>query len=131
MDMTLIQVAQPADVLAANRLTSMEDIRMDRRPLLRIKVRNLADEAKLIRSEERKPKNAELRNYMTNHRKGIVRKVARETALALAYLNGTPYAECENPTKKGLPDFGRIKEMVARYGTIYQVTHFEDWVPKE
>jgi len=82
---------------------------------LKIKAKNLAEEAKIIRKEENKLLNrmrsilpayrndddATFNDYhdISSHRKGIVRDEARATHLARSFLSGKMLSEIENPVK--------------------------------
>lgn len=82
---------------------------------LKIKLRNLADEARLIRREEKRPRNAPWRERLYLHRILVVRREARATAIAYAYLRGRRYAQLE-ATCHEPPDWSRVRTMVRRYG---------------
>jgi hypothetical protein len=67
-------------------------------PTLRIKAATLAAEARIIRHQEKaaaKAGHTDWVNRLHGHRKHEVRKAARETLLALAYLRGKPYLAVE------------------------------------
>lgn len=94
---------------------------MKRNPFLRVKLKSLAAEAKIIRQEERKAnkhRDFSLQNELADHRKIVVRREARATLLAYQYLRGVPYSACEtpNPDKKNPPDWDRVERMVTKYG---------------
>lgn len=84
---------------------------------LRVKIRSLADEARVIRDEERRAKDAHdytLVNSLCNHRKQSVRPEARCALLAYAFLRRMPYERLErDPRSK--PNWTRIKKMVERF----------------
>ena len=61
---------------------------------LKIKIKNLADEARTIREEERKTSGME-RWHLQHHRKTVVRSAARANLLAYACLRGMPYCRVE------------------------------------
>lgn len=85
---------------------------------LKIKLKHLAEEARIIRREADKQYalgNYQKGNDLTNHRKGVVRREARATLLAYQYLRGIPYAACE-ASPKTEPDWSRVKSMVKKYG---------------
>jgi hypothetical protein len=106
-----------------------------RRIHLKIKIQTLADEARHIRRDERKAL-AHARNnlhsdregsaeesakaYRTyedlnDHRRGIVREVARTNHLAYGCLKGTPYEKieriCVDP-----PDWSEVRKVALRFG---------------
>lgn len=61
---------------------------------LRVNIKSLAAEARIIRQEARRAGNF-YSWQLTNHRRGKLREEARYTHLALAYLRGRTYAEVE------------------------------------
>ena len=117
----------------------------DSRIYLKVKIKSLAAEARIIRFEEakaRKRKNTEWRSGLASHRRGIVRSAARHTHLAYGFLRGRSYKQMEAKcTIK--PDWKRVLTMVEKYGASYdydneswqdfqkrkseQAEHFKDW----
>ena len=95
---------------------------------LKIKIKSLAVEAKLIRLEERKVKGLTKHN-LSEHRKHVVRPEARATLLAYGFLRGRDYRSIEsNATTK--PDWTKVKSMVKRY-TDLPVTaakQLDEWI---
>lgn len=102
---------------------------------LRIKIKNLADEAKLIRLEERralrsarwcreakKDDSVPMRLYedLHDHRTGLVRGVSRTNLLAYAALRGVPYSACEAKTKTE-PDWAAVRSVALRFGAEAEV----------
>ena len=119
---------------------------MDRKRLLKIKLKSLAVEAGIIRHEERKlgrafswtcdPNNEttpngdfnNLRNEMAEHRRGVVRSEARHTHLAYGFLRGRAYLHIE-PGCQRQPDWARVEAMVRRYGDgAYVREHWAQWL---
>lgn len=92
---------------------------------LRVKLKNLADEARTIRHEERKVRGAD-KQALQEHRKGIVRRAARSTALAYGFLRGTPYERIE-PVVHTRPDFREVHRMVKKYGPPRNDGELEAW----
>lgn len=105
---------------------------------LKIKLKSLAEEARIIRREE--AKNKRFRFGLRDHRKGIVRRVARDTVIAYGFLRGKDYKQIEqNPKTK--PNWEAIKKMVEKYGVNrddyswdeymnlkrIQMKQFEEW----
>lgn len=86
---------------------------MDQRVYLKVKIKSLAAEAKIIRAEERK--NKYFRTGLSSHRKTVVRSEARHTLLAYGFLKGKRYRDLE-PTAKNKPDWDRVRRMVEKYG---------------
>lgn len=67
---------------------------------------------------------------LTHHRKNIVRKEARDTHIALAFLRGQDYFSVEQ-RRYSDPDFNNVERMVLKYGEgdpreLKQ--RFEEWV---
>jgi len=81
---------------------------------LKIKLKSLAAEARIIRMEEKKSHGL-LRNSLHLHRVFDVRGEARHTQLAYAYLNGKRYRDIER-TCHISPSNDRIRRMVEKYG---------------
>ena len=94
----------------------------DQRTYLRIKIKSLAEEAKIIRREEKKP-HSDMNEFgysghrigLRCHRTGTVRREARHTLLAYGFIRGRKYrqmeAKCEFP-----PDWDAVRRMVGKYG---------------
>lgn len=99
----------------------------DRRTYLKVKLKSLAAEAKIIRAEEKKAKkykNQELLSGLEWHRKDVVRSAARHTLLAYAFIRGVPYKKVEAKCEKA-PDLKRIMSMVQKYGPMsWKISHF-------
>lgn len=88
---------------------------VDRREMLRVKVKSLAEEAKIIRREERKTQG-DLRNELHEHRVTVVRRAARDAHIAYGLIRGLTIDQME-PTRKSEPDWEAIKKMVFKYGS--------------
>lgn len=84
---------------------------------LKVKIKSLAAEAKIIRSEERKA-GPVLRYTLAEHRKGIVREVARESLLAYGFLRGLPYSRIETQNSSE-PDWDSVMKMIHRFGAVW------------
>ena len=98
---------------------------------LKIKFKSLSEEARIIKSEERKFKRVfknedqlearreKARNgflSIRGHRLRTVRREARATHLARAFIKGMPYTSVEQSfAKSNEPDVYRIAEMVKKY----------------
>lgn len=90
---------------------------MDKKICLKVKIKSLAAEAKIIRELESKTKTPWL---LKEHRVGIVRSEQRHTLLAYGFLRGRPYAAMEAKlTNTPAPDFNKIKKLVDKYGFWY------------
>lgn len=80
--------------------------------MLKIKLKSLAAEAKIIRREELRcrPWQAEL----WHHRIQVVRKVSRDTHVAYAIVRGKPIPERDNSRPL---DWKAVNSMVLKYGS--------------
>ena len=85
----------------------------DHRVYLKVKIKSLAAEAKIIRVEERKNKKA--RQGLAEHRRTVVRNEARHSLLAYGFLRGKKYSQMEAKCHE-YPDFERVERMVKKYG---------------
>jgi len=93
---------------------------------LKIKILNLAAESGIIRQQEQKAlrrhrkwshaSDIETYRSLREHRKGIVRTVARENLLAYGFLRGRSYAQME-PSCGESPDFDAVKRIAKRFRT--------------
>lgn len=86
---------------------------------LRVKLKSLAEESKIIRQEElqaNKFKNYKLQDQLLRHRKDVVRTETRATLLAYQYLRNVPYSVCEISKSSNQPNWKRVKKMVEKYG---------------
>lgn len=97
---------------------------------LKIKLKSLAAEARIIRAQELKTRgtrNNHLREELYLHRIGVVRRAARETHLAYGYIRGRSYCalerECRCP-----PDWKAVGKMVEKYAPE-KVGEFDAWRP--
>jgi len=100
---------------------------------LKVKVKALAAEARIIRQEEVKLKgqdNALLRSQLCEHRRHTLRRAAREAQLAYGYLRGRTYLQLEpsgTKAKSSLPDWSNVFKMVKKYGSLVESEKkFED-----
>ncbi len=84
--------------------------------MLKVKIKSLAAEAKIIRREA--GKNRRFKGELHNHRRMVVRPEARHTQLAYGFLRGRDYHQMERKAMKA-PDFERIEVMVKRYGVMW------------
>jgi hypothetical protein len=89
---------------------------LNRIPMLKVKIKSLAEEARIIRKSEKK--NAgRTRELLYLHRVQDVRKEQRASLLAYAFLRGVPYKACE-PNPKVKPDWNRVRKLVGKFGTV-------------
>ena len=82
---------------------------------LKVKIKSLAAESKIIRLETHRTKDIVTKNDLAIHRTGVVREEARYSQLAYAFLRGRSYASIEAKTEKEL-DLARVRKLVERFG---------------
>jgi len=108
----------------------------DGRVFLKVKLKSLAAEARIIRQQELRSPG--LRDRLREHRIFPVRREARNTLVAYGYLRGRDYLCIENA--KSPPDWAAVTAMVKKYGApagpgAYETTEahrkrmagFENW----
>jgi len=103
---------------------------MKRNPYLRVKLKSLAEEARIIRLEEQRAnqhRDFQLQNNLREHRIGKVRTAARETLLAYQYLRGKSYLSCESINSIP-PNWKNVETMVRRYGDWQIKFDSTEWV---
>ena len=107
-------------------------MKLDKRVFLRVKIKSLAAESRIIREEKRKAKDPDLKQSLNRHRTWEVRIEARATLIAYGYLRGKQLHEIEPKCK--LPNFRtmyvmpKVKAMVDKYGTKEQREAYEAWL---
>lgn len=103
-------------------MTTTMDIKIvkvtDKRAFLKVKLKSLAAEAKIIRKEEKR--NQRLSLELRLHRVYNVRREARLTLLAYAFIRGRTYKSVEATVRQGHePNWTRVKEMIIKYGRSF------------
>ena len=100
---------------------------------MRVKIKSLAAESKMIRNEEkladRESEDKDNRESLYLHRTIDVRKETRATLLLYSFLRGTPYSKVEpnKPTDlNALYAKTRAKKMGVKFGA--DIRDFDDWV---
>ena len=92
---------------------------MKRNIYLRVKLKSLAEEARIIRIEEQRANLAgkySLQNSLREHRSGVVRTASRETLIAYQFLRGIPYEAFERAGSRTV-DWKHVYSMVKKYGS--------------
>lgn len=89
---------------------------VDRREMLRVKLKSLAEEAKIIRKEERRT-HGRLRDELHLHRVGIVRHEARHSHIAYGFIRGRTIEQME-PTSKTPFSKEHVERLVKKYGKV-------------
>ena len=93
----------------------------DQRTHLKIKIKNLADEARTIRTEENKVHGMEKWN-LQHHRKTVVRDAARRTQLAYQIIRGRDWKSCcSHNGFTRMSDYSEVSRMVKKYGSVESV----------
>lgn len=87
---------------------------VDRREMLRVKLKSLAEESRLIRREERRT-YGQLQQELHLHRTKNVRSAARSTHIAYALIKGRTMEQIEHPKSKE-PDWTEIERLLKKYG---------------
>ncbi len=89
---------------------------------LKIKVKNLADEARTIRQEENKL-HGMAKWSLQHHRKTVVRNAARRSQLAYQICRGRDWESCcSHDGLTRMSDFSEVARMVKKYGTAEAIT---------
>lgn len=99
---------------------------------LKIKLKSLAAEARIIRKQELKtrgPSHNATRESLYRHRIDVVRRCSRETHLAYGYTRGRAYVQLER-TCYSPPDWKAVAAMVKKYGK-FDEKEFERWKSSE
>ena len=88
---------------------------------LKIKIKNLADEARTIRQEENKLHGMDKWN-LQHHRKTVVRDAARRSQIAYQMIRGKDWESCTSHEHLvRATDWSHVKRMVTKYGTAETV----------
>jgi hypothetical protein len=94
---------------------------------LKVKIKSLAEEARIIRFEERKSWG-QLRDQLAIHRKGVVRREARHSLLAYGYLRGRTYQAME-ASRHTEPNWDSVERLIKKYGTLKQP--LKEWINEQ
>lgn len=92
----------------------------DKRVMLKVKLKSLMEEARIIRKEEARS-TGDLREDLHIHRTMDVRSEARHTHLAYGFIRGVPVQRMECPElwddgKHPKPDWTKVRAMLKKYG---------------
>lgn len=91
---------------------------LDRREMLKVKVKSLAEEARIIRKEERRTVGP-LRDELSWHRRTAVRSAARQSHMAYGIIKGRPIGRVEREGSARNEAFWKaVKVMVQKYGPV-------------
>lgn len=101
--------------------------------MLKVKIKSLAEEARIIRLEERRSRaGSQQQSELHQHRVMDVRKEQRCSLIAYAFLRGVPLAKCEAKCRFA-PDWKRVAQIVEKFGTGVtnhrgeQLGRFHEW----
>ena len=89
---------------------------MDERVYLKVKIKSLADEARIIKREIKGKHSPSIKNGLRLHHINVVRVEARHTHLAYGFLRGREYWQLERKAKEA-PDWKKVRRMIEKYGT--------------
>ena len=90
----------------------------DRREMLKVKVKSLAEEARIIRREERRTQGT-LRDELAWHRRSTVRWAARTSHMAYGLIRGRAIDQIERPgTQRSVEYWKEVRKMVQKYGPV-------------
>ena len=94
---------------------------------LKIKVKHLAEESRIIRFEEKR-NNGDTRDWLYFHRIFDVRSEARATHIAYAFAKGTKLQNVER-YPENIPSgiWARVTQMVKKYSNKSE-QEFKDWI---
>ena len=87
---------------------------LDRREMLRVKVKSLAEESRIIRREELRT-YGQLRFELWEHRVKDVRGESRCSGLAYGFIRGKTLEQMEPKSEKE-PDWKRVQALLKKYG---------------
>jgi hypothetical protein len=104
--------------------SSLEDTMRDERLFLKIKIKSLAAEARIIRHHEKKERRTEIRDQLVFHRRLVVRRHTRMNLLAYGFIRGRKYRQIEAKVRQPLrvDQWREVEKIVKR---------FSDWTPEE
>lgn len=101
----------------------------DFRAGLKVKIKSLAEEARIIRKAEQDTGSLEIYDRLRTHRLATVRREARAAQLAYGFIRGRRSCEIERPSPEkqraakgkrrqgsGFPNMRNIAKMVLQYG---------------
>lgn len=98
---------------------------------LKMKLKSLAAEARIIRRQELKTRGPTwnlTRESLHRHRIDVVRRASRETHLAYGFIRGRSYDSMERKCLVD-PDFKAVATMVRKYAPE-KAEGFESWKPE-
>ena len=102
-------------------------LKIEKRKALKIKAKHLAQEAKIIKFEERKT-NGCTRDWLHSHRIHVVRPEARATQIAYAFAKGKTLRAVER-YPESIPEsvWSRVTKMVKSYSDK-DMLEYKNWL---
>ena len=95
-------------------------------PELKVKIKSLTAESRIIRAEERRCTKGG-RQSLANHRRGIVRSEARSSQLAYGFLRKKPYRSMEAKCHTK-PVWGNVERVARKFGSgFFSEAGFAVW----
>lgn len=94
---------------------------------LKVKIKSLVAESKIIRGEEKKSSN-DLRGFLYMHRVGTVRRESRSSHLAYGYMRGKTLSQLEGKAIRYRVIDHRAHQIVKKFGTKDAYEGFTDWL---
>lgn len=99
---------------------------------LKVKIKSLAEESKIIRKEEKKTTFA-TRNWLHEHRVLNVRQESRASFIAYAFLRNKPIKSVEKyPSQIPIITLGRAEKLARKYGQGFwdkkKQKEWKDWI---
>jgi len=100
---------------------------------LKVNIKSLAAESKIIRKSESKIRNTYIRGDLNFHRRGPLREESRYSQLAYACVRGIPYSKVESKTQKTV-DWNRVQRKVLKLCDSWQMSkievekHIQSWI---
>ncbi len=89
---------------------------VDRREMLRVKLKSLAAEARIIRLEEKRAwAYPQYRQELHRHRVDAVRRAARDTHVAYGLIKGKTLDQIEGGSASA-PNWDAVEKMIKKYG---------------
>lgn len=92
----------------------------DRRLFLKVKIKSLVAESRIIRQEERRQNCPYTRTDLLEHRRGVVRFHSRINNLAYGFIRGRSYRQMERSTHTS-PDWNKVWGLVKRFGACFDL----------
>jgi hypothetical protein len=101
---------------------------MDKRVQLKIKIKSLAAESKIIRAETKKAPKW-LKGHLHHHRVMDVRIESRYAQLAYAFLRNVDYSQVEYNAKKAV-NWEKLRDTVNRFSWCHYDIISDNYIPR-